>query len=393
MIRKSNAALSSSRQSTPMHVDGADDLLGTSGAGTRRCRIVATEAPPETKSFTSAKLDWINALSVDPRIRPAAFKVGVCIIQHVNADSMVAFLSDEVIRDKTNISLPEVKRHRAALREAGWLTWTRTKTANSYTPKFELIENANDLTMHRKEARIERKRERVRVLKRVQDRSPAIPEKREDRSPAILPDRSPAILRDRSPASYIHLSGYTLENTPSKEIGSSEVVLVDIEGEMDKAKTHLIHLLGDGEADNGLSVAAAIGTHRFDHLLRELVRGRLDDSAITRAIETAKKLGSSKPPVVQLDQGIGVVSEISSLTGGVPLAVASVLFGHFPRQSNSNKPLGALENGIDPFRGVFKAKAVVLGHPQEFGAVPICSATPAVSDDPAIPVAHGRDAA
>jgi hypothetical protein len=247
------------------------------------------------KEFTSLKFDWLDAVAVDPRVRAAAFKVAYCIMQHVNAQTMVAILSDEVIHDKTDISLPEVKRHRAALRDAGWLSWTRSKTANRYTPLYDKLGAAQDLLLLKKEARDERRVQRRErgtptlpdrspaILPKPEDSSPAIPENIEDGSPAILPDRSPAILRDRSPATNIHLTSYTLEVTPSKE-GLPIERFIEAVPESQEAKVRLIELLGEGDAERGLGIAVAIGDHRFDFLRRELMHGELSISTIQAAI-------------------------------------------------------------------------------------------------------------
>ena len=49
-----------------------------------RTRPMATE-PGHNKTATSRKLDWLDALAVDPAVKPYAFKVGFAIVQHVNA--------------------------------------------------------------------------------------------------------------------------------------------------------------------------------------------------------------------------------------------------------------------------------------------------------------------
>ena len=86
----------------------------------------------EKRTFTSDKLDWVNALSADPRVSSEAFEVGFCIAQHVNQRTGKAILSVETIRDKTHVNLRSVHRCRMHLKELGWIDWVRTKTANVY---------------------------------------------------------------------------------------------------------------------------------------------------------------------------------------------------------------------------------------------------------------------
>ena len=88
----------------------------------------------DVAGFTGDKLDWLTALSADPRIDARAFEVGFCIMQHVNKRTRTAFVSTETISEKTGIPVRYVERARATLRKAGWMTWRRTGTANVYSP-------------------------------------------------------------------------------------------------------------------------------------------------------------------------------------------------------------------------------------------------------------------
>jgi hypothetical protein len=87
------------------------------------------------RTFTGQKLDWLTVVSADRTLKPAAFEVAFCIVQHVNAKTLIAILSDDVIIEKTGISRAEVERHRKSLRAAGWLTWRRILALpNEITP-------------------------------------------------------------------------------------------------------------------------------------------------------------------------------------------------------------------------------------------------------------------
>jgi hypothetical protein len=80
-----------------------------------------TAEADQRRSFTGDKLDWMTALSADPRLDARAFEVGFCIAQHVNAQSGRAILSDDTISDKTGIPKRWVLRARQSLRDAGWI--------------------------------------------------------------------------------------------------------------------------------------------------------------------------------------------------------------------------------------------------------------------------------
>jgi len=84
------------------------------------------------ENFTSRKLNWVGGVLHDRMVPPWAFEVAYCIISHLNAGSGRAFVSDETVSDETGISVRTVRRARCLLRNAGWLRWKRTSTANVY---------------------------------------------------------------------------------------------------------------------------------------------------------------------------------------------------------------------------------------------------------------------
>lgn len=124
------------------------------------------------KSWTSRKLEWLNCVSADPLAKPGTFEVAFCIIQHANAGTGVAIISDRVISDKTGISSAEVYRHRKLLKKIGWITWTRRARGLTIKFLFARINSMLDLLIHRSE---ERKVERLDgPLKRKNKSSPAM---------------------------------------------------------------------------------------------------------------------------------------------------------------------------------------------------------------------------
>ena len=194
----------------------------------------------DAKAFTSRKFDWCDGVAIDPRLtRAAIFKVAYCIAQHVNEKTGTAILSDEVIREKTNISIPMVKRHRVALRDAGWLKWQTKKGANFYTLDYGPLDRTADLATMRREARKElqevRKKRRLEVspvtLPEDCEVSPVIPDKSDEVSPVSYLEVSPVTLPEVSPVSHIHISSYTFTDTHSQEgLSKKEEVVVEVEG-------------------------------------------------------------------------------------------------------------------------------------------------------------------
>ncbi len=127
---------------------------------------VATGAAEKAsqRSFTGDKLDWMTAVSADPRLDARAFEVAFCIAQHVNRKTGAAILSDDTIGDKTGIPRRWVLRARQALRETGWIDWQRTKTANVYWTKGENMNRVIDLQIMLRDARQE-KRNRIKCAR------------------------------------------------------------------------------------------------------------------------------------------------------------------------------------------------------------------------------------
>ena len=114
------------------------------------------------QSFTSQKLDWLKCCCFDRRLQPYDFRVSYAIAQHINAETGSTMLSDQTIADETGGRTTRcVRRSRVRLRDAGWLTWKRTSSANVYRMKFDRFEEVRDFARELRELRRE-SRERQR---------------------------------------------------------------------------------------------------------------------------------------------------------------------------------------------------------------------------------------
>jgi hypothetical protein len=158
----------------------------------------------EQASFTSRKLDYCKACNFDPRVEPYDFKVVYLIAQHINEKTGMALLSDETIADETGGSPRSVRRSRNRLRDAGWLSWRRTSTANIYAldysnvgPIFDLITVSRD----------ERRERRGRRRKGIHDRPLLAEHNRIDRPGMATPDRPGMAEHDRPLLADIHPIG------------------------------------------------------------------------------------------------------------------------------------------------------------------------------------------
>jgi helix-turn-helix protein len=94
-----------------------------------RTNITRQDAGQESAStFTSYKLDILNAINADPRLRlkPNAFKVAAAIMMFVNQNTREAWAAIETICDRTSLNDKTVDRALNDLRDAGWLrSWTK----------------------------------------------------------------------------------------------------------------------------------------------------------------------------------------------------------------------------------------------------------------------------
>jgi hypothetical protein len=176
----------------------------------------------QRRSFTGEKLDWMTALSADPRVDARAFEVGFCIAQHVNAESRLAIVSDDTISDKTGIPKRCVLRARRNLRDAGWINWRRTRTANIYCCLPDRINAVTDQQIILKEKRTERQ---TRARKARLEAPPLAHLKYREKPPVAHPDGPPVAEQETPPVANIHRSSYTLSVTPSKEVQHSVEVV------------------------------------------------------------------------------------------------------------------------------------------------------------------------
>jgi hypothetical protein len=116
--------------------------------------------PVADKSWTSRKLDWMDAVAADPRVPALAFEVGFIIAQAINARTEIAFVSDDTIADRTGCKRRAVHSARNLLRECGWIEWKRTRTANEYRLRFEKINLVLDMQTVKRDQRAERRQKR-----------------------------------------------------------------------------------------------------------------------------------------------------------------------------------------------------------------------------------------
>jgi DNA-binding transcriptional regulator YhcF (GntR family) len=120
----------------------------TPSAAAAQAAVITTEkdAGDTIASFTSQKLDLIDAVNADARISGKAFKVLVCVAQHVSQKSGHAFPSIETISVKTRLPIRTVERALATLRTTGWVRSRRVfdhRTRRTHNRYWLLTDNLN----------------------------------------------------------------------------------------------------------------------------------------------------------------------------------------------------------------------------------------------------------
>jgi hypothetical protein len=106
---------------------------GASHSLFQRARDERRKAGEAAKSFTSDKLDILDAMALDPRLTPTDFRVAYWLIQHVNAETGQCNPSQRLIAQYCNLKERTVRAAIGHLCNAGWLRKSRSgRGSNQY---------------------------------------------------------------------------------------------------------------------------------------------------------------------------------------------------------------------------------------------------------------------
>lgn len=121
-----------------------------------------------SQTFTSWKLDLLNAACMDERLKPASFRLLMRLAEAMDegtwdreASTAQAYIGDEVIADEVPgfKDRHTIRDHRKALRVAGWLTYQPGRGAKATTyritdkPANALLDRRDELREARQERR------------------------------------------------------------------------------------------------------------------------------------------------------------------------------------------------------------------------------------------------
>jgi hypothetical protein len=238
----------------------ADGNPGEAQSKTDRAKSSYSNSDTDVKSFTSRKLEWLTHVSAHALVKPLEFEVAFVVAQHINATTGKAYLSEDVIGEYIDADPRTLRRARKRLKELGWITWSRTGTANAYALLYGNIAGVADDIAQRRAGRLKRRladeydaaQERgevrghgnksdiskenitratvadigltskeiheARIIRDADDRSSASDLENEDRT-SVSADRKSmsadrtSVSADRTPVSTIHLSS-TPSDTP-----------------------------------------------------------------------------------------------------------------------------------------------------------------------------------
>jgi hypothetical protein len=189
------------------------------------------------KLFTRWKFEVIKTLMADGEISHAAFRVGICILQHINSKTKIARLSDGTIHDKIGgLSVRRIIEARNELKDQGWIVWHRPNRLKENYYRF--IGTKMNAILDEQTAKTDMRKERWSRRGTIIDMSEtACPDPmRHDESDMSGRDESSGS-RHVGNDSYTPMKDYTLNGTPKERGPTAKKVLV-VEGER-----HL-HIIG-----------------------------------------------------------------------------------------------------------------------------------------------------
>ncbi|MCO6409048.1 helix-turn-helix domain-containing protein [Hoeflea alexandrii] len=142
---------------------GNEPVSPSGGTTPQQRKDAKREAAENAKSATSEKLDWLDALCIDPRLRPSDFKVAFKLIQFRNAQTGICNPSYETIADETGLKPETVRACVKQLSNRGWIAVKRPNRSKPNVYRF-LLDHVNGMLDRRimlREAREEERKERA----------------------------------------------------------------------------------------------------------------------------------------------------------------------------------------------------------------------------------------
>jgi len=291
----------------------------------------------ELRAYASKKFQWLEAISIDPGASSHDFEVAFAISRVISAKSWRGVIADDTIAEATQTSRRHVYASRIKLRELGWLSWLRTRTANIYRLKFTHLNKMTDyralLRDQRAEARTKRwhssqgaapksaRHKDTSGVKssshpKISDVKPSSHHNTSDAHRGSQHDAHHSSQHDVNWSSHIPPIDNPLNVPPIDGLSTGRTDLEFIDGPTDVepplpaaaidrerpfpavenprfAELELLDLLGDD--DRGVQVADLISDDTYRKLLDRLVLGRLVTSDLDSARQEAREAARGEP--------------------------------------------------------------------------------------------------
>jgi hypothetical protein len=131
-------------------------------------RKPAAKPSAEVQSFTGWKLDILDAMASDPRVRAGTFRIAFRVMQAVNAETRVGFISDLTLCD----DVPKTDRFkcRHARTELEGLGWWEVERGHGGRASRYIFSPANINIILDKCILEKEERDRIRLERKSRDR-------------------------------------------------------------------------------------------------------------------------------------------------------------------------------------------------------------------------------
>lgn len=142
---------------------GLETVSPSGGTTPQQRKDAKREIAENAKSATSQKLDWMDALCIDPRLRPSDFKVAFKLMQFRNAQTGLCNPSYETIADETGLKPETVRACVRQLSKCGWIAVKRPNRSkpNIYRFLHDHVNHMLDRRIMLREERAEQRKERA----------------------------------------------------------------------------------------------------------------------------------------------------------------------------------------------------------------------------------------
>lgn len=159
----------------------------------------------EARSFTSWKMDWINALMIGVDHRE--FRVSVCMLQHANRKTKLIKPAQHRIAILLGCSVSAVERAISVLVKSGWLEITRRNRQSSN--HYQFVEAKRTAMVDLRQSREDAWGDIISLRRKAPD--PAEVKGQDQPDPAEVKGPEPSEMTGRDPA---EVTGEHLKGTP-----------------------------------------------------------------------------------------------------------------------------------------------------------------------------------